>query len=97
MVDRNLLLYKIINWGVNGKLYFAIKQIYNVTKASVRINGELTDWFVIGNGVKQRDTLDSTSFLFYIHDLVETLNGLDIGINIDGKKFTLYFMQMMWC
>ncbi len=64
-----MLLYKIINCGVNGKLYFAIKQIYDVKKASVRVNGELTDWFVIGNGVRQGDTLSSTLFLLYINDL----------------------------
>ncbi len=88
VVDINMLLYNIINCGVNGKLYFAIKQIYNVTKASVRVNGELiiTGWFIIGNGVRQGDTLSSTLFLFYINDIVETLNGLDTRINIDVRK-----------
>ncbi len=85
MVDINLLLYKIINCGGNGKLYFAIKQIY-VTKASVRVNGELMGWFVIGNGFRQDDTLSSTLFLLYINDIVETLNVLDTGINIDVRK-----------
>ncbi len=42
--------------------------------------------FIIGNGVRQGDTLSSTLFLLYINDLVETLNGLDIGINIDVRK-----------
>ncbi len=86
VVDRNMLLYMIINCGVDGKLYFAIMQIYNMTKTSVRVNGELTDWLVIENGVRQGDTLSSTLFLLYINDLVKTLNGLDIGINIDVRK-----------
>ncbi len=78
---------RFINCGVNSKLYFAIKQIiHNVTKAIVRVNGELTNWFVIGNGVRQGGTLSSTLFPLYINDLVETLNGLDIGINIDVRK-----------
>ncbi len=51
VVDRNMLMYKIVNPDVNGKVYFAIKQIDNVTKSSVRVNGDLRDWFVVGNGV----------------------------------------------
>ena len=57
-----------------------------MTKASVRVNGEVTDCFVIGNGVRQGYTLSSTLFLLYIDHVVETLNGLDIGINIDVSK-----------
>lgn len=91
VVDRHMLLYKIIDAGVDGKLYFAIKEIYKLTEASVRINGEFTNWFTVNNGVRQGDTLSTTLFLIYINDLAKHLNDLGLGIDINGRKLSTLF------
>ena len=73
-----VLLYKIIDGRIDGKLYFAIKHIYQMTESSVQVNVELTDWFIINRGVRQGDTLSTTHFLLYINDLANNLKELNI-------------------
>ncbi len=38
-VDRNLLLYKLLSLGVDGKMYNCLKSIYSNCKAGVNVNG----------------------------------------------------------
>ncbi len=91
VVNRELLLSKFIGSGIHGKMYFSIKNIYKLTEASVQINGQHSDWFIIKNEVRQGDTLSTTLFLVYINDFVNELNRLDVGININGTKLCTLF------
>ncbi len=59
VVDRNMMLYKIINLGVNVNYILQIKQIYNATKARVQAYGLVCNW----KRVRPGDTLSSTLFL----------------------------------
>ena len=84
-VDRQSLLFKLSNYGVDGKLYFAIKSLYQNTLSCIRINGQYTDWFSTTLGVRQGDTLSPTLFSVFINDLVTGLNDLGLGIDVDGR------------
>ena len=55
-------------------------------KCAVRINDRLTDWFSVSCGLKQGCSLSSILFNLYINDLVELINALNIGIDINGEK-----------
>ena len=81
-VKRNLLLYKICNYGIDGKFYFSIKALYQNTTASVKLNNYITDWFETPNGVKQGDTLSPTLFSIFINDLAKEIKELKCGIAI---------------
>ena len=82
-VNRNLLFHKLLKKKINGKLYFAIKALYTNTLSAVRINNELTNWFVTDSGVRQGDNLSPVLFNIYLNDLAEELNNLKLGVKIN--------------
>ena len=44
-INRDMLLYKLLLNGIDGKLYNSIKNIYTSSVSTVRINNKLTEWF----------------------------------------------------
>ena len=85
LIDRNLMLYKLLINGVDGNFYKAIKSLYRPTGtiSKLRINSHLTDIFKVTNGVHQGDTISPTLFNLYTNDLA--LNALKCGVDIDGR------------
>ena len=65
-VDRDLLFYRLLTCGITGKIYKAIKSLYNNTLSCVRVNNWMTGWFSVNSGVKQGDYLSPT-FFFCLH------------------------------
>ena len=61
-VDRNLLLYRLLQYNIDGKMYNAVKSLYSRTESCVKINNFITEWFIINNGVRQGDSLSPTLF-----------------------------------
>ncbi|CAC5393098.1 unnamed protein product [Mytilus coruscus] len=88
-VDRDMLLYKLLLNNIDGKMYNSIKNICSYTTASIRVNQMMSEWFVCNSGVKQGDNCSTTLFSIFINDLVQEMNNLDFGINIDDSK-TVY-------
>ena len=87
-VDRNMLLYKLLQSNINGKMYDSIKNIYAHTTSCIRIN-KLTEWFDCKSGVRQGDCLSPTIFSLFINDLVSEINGLGLGIDLNGTNISL--------
>ena len=52
-VDRDVLPYKLISNGMDGKFYKSIKSILSDTTSCLKLNGILTDWFPVLSGVRQ--------------------------------------------
>ncbi len=69
--------------GISGKILECIKCIYEDGKASVNVNGHITNWFSIEFGVKQGDTLSPTLFGLFINDLVSALKAITKGIDLE--------------
>ena len=76
-VNRDVLLYKLISNGIDGKFY------KSDTTSCVKLNGILTDWFPVLSGVRQGDSSSPTVFAFYINDLIEGLKALGKGIKFN--------------
>ena len=52
-VDRELLWRVLRTYGVNGELLRAVRSLYDNGKACVSDQGQKSDWFGVGQGVRQ--------------------------------------------
>ncbi len=68
---------------------YALKAIYSNVECSVRLNGNMTEWFNVNTGLKQGCVLSTVMFNIFINDLIDDIKLLDIGINIDGEKLSI--------
>ena len=88
-INRALLFNKIENVGISSKFKFALKRLYSNIECSVRLNGNMTDWFNVDSGLKQGCILSSVMFNIYVNSLIDDINALNIGIDIDNEKLAM--------
>ena len=81
-VNHELLLHKLWNNGVVGKVHNVIKAIYSAPESCVTVKGHLTSWFPVRSGVRQGDTLSPTLFALFINDFVIEVNDAQLGVPI---------------
>ena len=85
-VNREALLLILAQYGVSEKLCNIIRALYTETKAAVRVEGELTDWFDIVNGLRQGCLLSPILFNVYIdHVLKIALKGYEGNVRIEFR------------
>ena len=82
-IDRDMLMYKLISYNVDGKFYKAIRAMYNNTRAIVKVNQMFSSWLDTRFGVGQGDTLSPTLFNIFLNDLVTDIENLHCGIETD--------------
>ena len=51
----------------------------------------MTDWFNVDSGLKQGCILSTIMFNIYVNSLIDDINALNIGIDIDNEK-----LAMLW-
>ncbi len=83
------MLYRFLDYGVDGKFYGAIRGIYNKAFCSVKINGSLTEWFESTQGTKQGDNLSPNCFSMYINPLLSELKSTGIGIKVEDDVISV--------
>ena len=81
-IDRDLLLYRLLQYNIDGKMYKCIKGLFHHNESCVRINSLCSDWFSVHSGVKQGDNVSPTLFSLYINDLAKEIKHLNKGIQI---------------
>ena len=89
LINKQLLLTKLIQYNIAGKMYFAIKSMLMTNKSCVKVNNLFTEYFYVENGVRQGDSISSTLFAIYINDLVTEINWHKLGIDIDGYNLAV--------
>ncbi len=82
LLPRDLLLFRLLEYGVDGKMYNAIKCIYRKSSCAVRINDKMTDWFSAEQGVRQGDNLSPTLFSAFVNSLIGELKSGGVGVKL---------------
>ena len=80
------LLYKLSEYGVKGKLWLLIANMYSDTHSAVLFNGQISRRFQIKRGVRQGSSLSSKLYLLYINDLLEQLSERKCGILVSDIR-----------
>ena len=81
-VPRDILLQKLLNHNINGKMYAAIINLYSENTYCVKIDTKITEMFSVDQGVKQGCVLSPILFNIFLADLPSAL-GTGYGVNID--------------
>lgn len=68
-VDRTTLWHVLRKAGIHGKLYYAVKGVYNTVLACVRDKNTYTQYFTCPRGVKQGCLLSPLMFSFFVNEL----------------------------
>ena len=92
-VDRFMLQEKLQLKGISGKIFNTIRAMYTNTTSRILLGQYMTDWFHTLNGVRQGDTLAPTLFAIFINDLIEELNLLKKGVDINGENVAALFCR----
>ena len=72
-IDRELLLFKMIRYNIDGKIYIAVK-LYENTFNCIRLNNIHTNWFKSSFRMRQGDKLSPTLLNVYVNDLADEIN-----------------------
>ena len=92
-VNREALWQVLRMYGVSGKLLNGIKSMYDGSKACVRVNGSLSEWFDIDSGVRQGCVMSPWLFNVFMDGVMKEvrmrINGMGIGLERDGIEWTL--------
>ena len=83
LIDRDMLYFKLIETGIDGRMYFTLKCMYSNTMSCVNINGNFTEWFYTVNGCRQGDVTSPTAFSILINDLLKELKASNMGIKVN--------------
>ena len=88
-INRACLWYKIQKIGINGKFLKAIQSLYDDVTCAVRINGALSNFFPVENGVKQGCLLSPALFSIYVNDLATEIKNLQCGIHMGDRNISI--------
>ena len=84
-VKQSVLFWKLIDKDIPPIYLRLLLNIYIKQRANVRQNGNLSDSFPIGNGVKQGGVLSPHLYCIYTDDLFRRLRKKRTGCWVEGK------------
>merc|ERR1712030_58757 len=68
-VWRSALWHKLVQSGITDKLYNVIVNMYKGIKSCISHDGNISDYFVSFNGVRQGENLSPFLFALFINDI----------------------------
>ena len=87
-MDHNKLWKILKEMGIPDYLTYLFRKLYAGQEATVRTEHGTTDWFQIGNGVRQGCILSACLFNFYAEYIMRNarLEEAQAGIKIAGRN-----------
>ena len=89
LIPHDLLKLKLLQHGIDGKIYQSICSIYTNMKSCIKLNGHYTDYFDVCTGTRQGDNLSPTIFGLYVNDLLKNVQNLDLGVLHGESKISV--------
>ena len=90
-IPRDLLLGKLREVGITGKVFNIIRNIYSNDQAYMKVDGKITKSFPISQGVRQGCVLSPLLFNIFMAGLATKLSADDSGLKLDNKKVNSLF------
>jgi hypothetical protein len=89
-IVRDILWYKLIKYGVRGKILNVILSMYSKLKSKIKYNNSVSESYSCTLGVAQGECISPFLFSMYLNDLEETLvlKGYE-GLDMDMLKLYL--------
>ena len=72
-ISREKLWSVLRNIGIRGKMFRALKSMYEFVSTKVRVNGVYTDNFLCPRGLKQGETCSPVIFSLFINELTKDI------------------------
>ena len=88
-VDHKILLYKLNNLGIQGKIHNWIKNFLQNRTQKVIVDGESSEPAEVISGVPQGTVLGPILFLLFINDITEAIKFANIQLFADDSKLTM--------
>ena len=88
LIDRDLLLVRLKEMGIKGRLLVTIQALYKETTSSICLNGMLEDWFRTKYSVKQGHSLSPSLFSCFINPLLMEIDKCGSGIKYSDFKIS---------
>ncbi len=88
-IKRHKLWSRLNRMGVPETFLSALKSLYQNVECTVKINGNLTDWFPVNIGLKQGCMLSPSLFNLYINGLIKEIKASGIGVDVDMEKVVI--------
>ena len=93
LVDRACLWTKLISYNINGKIMKLIYNIYQNTKACIKLNNIISSSFNCNIGVRQGDNLSPLLFSLFINDFESFLSDKYNGLKGLNDSYTATFIN----
>ena len=85
-VYRDGVWKRLLDIGINGKLWRVIRNLYAVVESCVQLGSSTTNWFQVHIGLRQGDTLSPILYIIFIDGLLQTIKAAKEGVSIGAVK-----------
>jgi len=91
-VNRRELWQVLCEYGVRGKLLDGVRAMYENSKACVRVDGKVSEWFTIEEGVRQGCVISPWLFNVFMDACMRRSRAPECGLKIGDERvcFLLY-------
>jgi hypothetical protein len=84
-VKQNIIWATLRSYGVGKQLVQILQNTGEQSKAAVRIDKELGEWFEISIGTKQGDPVSPIEFIGYLERVMDEIQDNGTGISVQGE------------
>jgi hypothetical protein len=85
-VPRDILLKKLANYGIKGKFFNIVRNIYTSDKSCIKLNNSRSNSFDLNLGVRQGCILSPLLFNIFLCDLCKKLQTLEGKLVLDSTS-----------